>query len=172
VNRQGARPEIWSYGHRNLQGLAIHPATGDVWGNEHGPQGGDELNLIRPGRNYGWPVIGMGVQYGGSVLHRSTAQSGMEQPVHYWVPSIATSGLLIYTGDRFPRWRGNIFVGGMAGQQLARLTLDGQRVTGEETLLRGQGRIRDIRQGPDGLIYIVYDAGNGSTSIARLEPVG
>jgi glucose/arabinose dehydrogenase len=172
VNRQGARPEIWSYGHRNLQGLAIHPETGDVWENEHGPQGGDELNLIRPGRNYGWPVIGMGVQYGGSVLHRSTAQSGMEQPVHYWVPSIATSGLLIYTGDRFPRWRGNIFVGGMAGQQLARLTLDGQRVTGEETLLRGQGRIRDIRQGPDGLIYIVYDAGNGSTSIARLEPVG
>jgi glucose/arabinose dehydrogenase len=172
VSRAGALPEIWSYGHRNLQGLAFHPETGDLWENEHGPQGGDELNLIRPGRNYGWPVIGFGRQYGGSVLHRTTALSGMEQPVHYWVPSIATSGLIVYTGDRFPAWRGNVFVGGLAGQQLARLTLAGQRVAGEETLLLRQGRIRDIRQGPDGLIYLVFDAqGARVTSIARLEPV-
>lgn len=172
VGREGARPEIWSYGHRNLQGLAIHPETGDIWETEHGPQGGDELNLIRPGRNYGWPVIGYGVQYGGDRIHDGTAQEGMEQPVHYWVPSIATSGLLVYTGDAFPGWKGNLFVGGMAGEQLARLTLDGQRVVSEETLLRGFGRIRDVRQGPDGFIYLaIDDRRDGQTPIVRLEPV-
>jgi glucose/arabinose dehydrogenase len=174
VGRAGARPEIWTYGHRNPQGLAIHPATGDVWLNEHGPQGGDELNLIRPGRNYGWPVIGYGVNYGsGSPIHESTHREGMEQPAHYWVPSIATSGLLIYTGHRFPQWRGNIFVGGLAGQQLARLTMDGQKVVAEETLLEGLGRIRDVRQGPDGYIYLAIDhRGGDKTPVVRLEPVG
>jgi glucose/arabinose dehydrogenase len=173
VNTPNARPEIWSYGHRNPQGLAIHPETGDLWANEHGPQGGDELNLIQRGRNYGWPVIGYGVNYGsGSPIHESTHRAGMEQPVHYWVPSIATSGLLIYTGDRFPAWRGNIFVGGLAGEQLARLTLDGRRVVGEETLVRGMGRIRDVRQGPDGLIYLVIDAEGRRPSVVRLEPTG
>jgi glucose/arabinose dehydrogenase len=172
VGRSDALPEIWSYGHRNLQGLAIHPETGDLWETEHGPQGGDELNLIQPGRNYGWPVIGFGVNYGGDVIHTGTSQEGMEQPVHYWVPSIATSGLMFYTGDRFPAWRGNLFVGGMAGQQLARLTLDGRRVTGEETLLQGYGRIRDIRQGPDGFIYLaIDDRQGGATAVVRLEPV-
>jgi glucose/arabinose dehydrogenase len=172
VGRSDALPEIWSYGHRNLQGLAIHPETGDVWETEHGPQGGDELNLIQPGKNYGWPVIGFGVNYGGDVIHTGTSQEGMEQPVHYWVPSIATSGLMFYTGDRFPAWRGNLFVGGMAGQQLARLTLDGRRVTGEETLLQGYGRIRDIRQGPDGFIYLaIDDRQGGATAVVRLEPV-
>ncbi|MCH7565357.1 MAG: PQQ-dependent sugar dehydrogenase [Gemmatimonadetes bacterium] len=171
VGRAGALPEIWSYGHRNLQGLAFNPETGDLWIDEHGPQGGDELNLILPGRNYGWPVIGYGLQYGGTVIHASTRQEGMEQPRHYWVPSIATSGLLFYTGDAFPGWRGSVFVGGLAGQQLARLTLDGQHVTGEETLLEGYGRIRDIRQGPDGFIYLAIDArGPGTTPIVRLEP--
>ena len=171
VGRAGALPEIWSYGHRNLQGLAFNPETGDLWNDEHGPQGGDELNLILPGRNYGWPVIGYGLQYGGTVIHASTRMEGMEQPRHYWVPSIATSGLLFYTGDAFPGWKGSAFVGGLVGQQLARLTLDGQRVTGEETLLEGLGRIRDIRQGPDGLIYLAIDArGNGTTPIVRLEP--
>jgi glucose/arabinose dehydrogenase len=173
VNEAGVRPEIWSYGHRNPQGLAIHPETGDVWANEHGPQGGDELNLIQRGRNYGWPVIGYGVNYGsGTAIHASAERSGMEQPVHYWVPSIATSGLLIYTGDRFPQWRGNIFVGGLAGQQLARLTMDGRRVVNEETLLRGFGRIRDVRQGPDGLIYLAIDGEGQRPSVVRLEPGG
>jgi glucose/arabinose dehydrogenase len=173
VNRQGALPEIWTYGHRNLQGLAIHPATGDIWQTEHGPQGGDELNLIVPGRNYGWPVIGYGLQYGGSVIHKSAQREGMEQPAHYWVPSIATSGLLAYTGDSFPAWKNNLFVGGLAGQQLVRVTLDGRRVTSTEVLLRGMGRVRDVRQGRDGFIYIAFDSRNGeSTGIVRLEPAG
>lgn len=172
VGRADALPEIWSYGHRNPQGLALHPETGDLWSVEHGPQGGDELNLVRPGLNFGWPVIGYGVQYGGSVIHKSSEREGMEQPVHYWVPSIATSGLLIYTGDKFPAWRGNIFVGGLAGQQLARLTMDGRRVVAEETLLRGLGRVRDVRQGPDGYIYLaIDDRPGGLTPVVRLEPV-
>jgi aldose sugar dehydrogenase len=174
VGRTGALPEIWSYGHRNAQGMTIHPETNDVWQNEHGPQGGDELNLVLPGRNYGWPVVGYGVNYGsGDPIHEASSREGMEDPVHYWVPSIATSGQLIYTGDPFPAWRGNIFVGGMSGQhqRLARLTLDGQRVTGEEALLVGEARIRDIRQGPDGYIYLaIDDRGGNPTPIVRLEP--
>ncbi|HEX7091345.1 MAG TPA: PQQ-dependent sugar dehydrogenase [Longimicrobiales bacterium] len=171
VNRAGALPEIWSYGHRNPQGLAIHPETGDLWANEQGPRGGDELNLVRPGRNYGWPVIGYGINYNGDTIHVSTHREGMEQPVHYWVPSIATSGLLIYTGDAFPHWRGSFFVGGLAGQQLARLTVESQRVTNVEVLLEGFGRIRDVRQGPDGLIYLaIDDRSGGATSVVRLEP--
>lgn len=174
VGRPGARPEIWSYGHRNAQGLAIHPETGDVWLTEHGPQGGDELNLVRPGKNYGWPVIGYGVNYrSGTAIHEGTHREGMETAVRFWVPSIATSGLMIYTGDRFPAWRGNLFVGGMAGEQLARLTMAGQRVEGEETLVRRMGRIRDVRQGPDGYIYLaIDDRGGGKTPIVRLEPAG
>ena len=173
VNRTGARPEIWSYGHRNVQGLAIHPETGDVWTNEHGPQGGDELNRIQPGRNYGWPVIGFGVNYQtGLAIHAGTHREGMEQPAHVWVPSIGTSGLMIYTGDRFPQWRGSLFVGGMARHRLARLTLDGQRVVSEETLVPQMGRIRDVRQGPDGDIYLVTDNREGKpTPVLRMEPV-
>jgi aldose sugar dehydrogenase len=172
VNREGALPTIWSYGHRNAQGMAFHPDTGDLWQNEHGPQGGDELNLILPGRNYGWPVIGYGVNYqSGSAIHTSTHREGMEQPAHIWVPSIGISGLMVYTGDRFPQWKGNVFVGGLAGEQLARLTLDGQRVVNEETLVQRMGRIREIRQGPDGLIYLAIDNRQGQTSpILRVEP--
>jgi aldose sugar dehydrogenase len=174
VNRAGARPEIWSYGHRNVQGLAIHPETGDLWTNEHGPQGGDELNRIQPGRNYGWPVIGFGVNYQtGLAIHAGTHREGMEQPAHVWVPSIGISGLMFYTGNRFPEWRGNLFVGGMARHRLARLTLDGQRVVSEETLVPQMGRIRDVRQGPDGDIYLVTDNREGKpTPILRMEPVG
>jgi aldose sugar dehydrogenase len=174
VNRAGARPEIWSYGHRNAQGLAIHPETGDIWINEHGPQGGDELNRIQAGRNYGWPVIGFGVNYTtGLAIHSGTHREGMEQPVHVWVPSIGISGLMIYTGNRFPQWRGNLFAGGMVGQQLARLTLDGQRVINRETLVPQMGRIRDVRQGPDGYIYLVTDDREGGkpTPIFRMEPI-
>jgi glucose/arabinose dehydrogenase len=173
VSRAGAKPEIWSYGHRNVQGLAIHPETGDIWTNEHGPQGGDELNRIQPGRNYGWPVIGFGVNYNtGLAIHAGTQRQGMEQPTRIWVPSIGISGLMIYTGDRFPEWKGNLFVGGMAGQQLSRLTLNGQRVVNEEVLVQQRGRIRDVRQGPDGFIYLVTDDRDGKpTPVVRLEPV-
>ena len=171
VDRAGARPEIWSYGHRNLQGLMIHPETGELWATEHGPQGGDELNLIQKGHNYGWPVIGFGTNYGaGAPIHATTSREGMDQPVHFWVPSIATTAVMVYTGDRFPGWKGSVFVGGMVGQQLARLTLDGHQVVNEETLVRGQGRIRDVKQGPDGLIYLAID-GTVPTPILRLEPI-
>lgn len=171
VGRSDALPEIWSYGHRNLQGLAIHPQTGDVWQTEHGPRGGDELNVSLPGRNYGWPVIGFGINYNGQRIHQDTARAGMEPPMHYWVPSIATSGLLFYTGDRFPAWRGSLFVGGMAGEVLVRLTLDGRRVTSTERLFEGMGRVRDVRQGPDGFIYLAIDNRQGGlTPIVRLEP--
>ena len=170
VGRDDALADIYSYGHRNPQGLAFHPATGDLWLNEHGPQGGDELNVVLPGRNYGWPVVGYGVNYGsGSRIHVGTHRDGMEPPIHYWVPSIATSGLLIYTGDAFPEWRGSVFVGGLAGEQLAHLTLEGRTVTSEETLVQRMGRIRDVRQGPDDLIYLVFDRPG---RVARLEPAG
>ena len=162
VSRAGARPEIWSYGHRNVQGLAIHPETGDLWADEHGPQGGDELNRIQPGKNYGWPVIGFGVNYTtGLAIHSGTHRDGMEQPVRVWVPSIGISGMMFYTGDKFPQWSGNMFIGGMNGQQLSRLTLNGQRIANEETLVQQRGRIRDIRQGPDGFIYLVTDDRDG-----------
>jgi glucose/arabinose dehydrogenase len=175
IDQAGAKPEIWSYGHRNAQGLAIHPDTGDVWLNEHGPQGGDELNLVLPGRNYGWPVIGYGVNYrSGLAIHEGTHREDMEAPVHVWIPSIATSGMMIYTGNRFPEWRGSIFVGGMKDEdeQLARLTMDGQAVKLEETLVHGMGRIRDVRQGLDGYIYLAIDHREGEpTSVVRIEPV-
>ena len=175
VGQVGALSEIWSYGHRNPQGLAIDPATGNLWLDEHGPQGGDELNLIHPGRNYGWPVIGYGVNYGsGLAIHAGTRGEGIESPTHFWVPSIATSGLMIYTGDRFPEWRGSLFVGGMAGQQLARLTPSVDRpgqIEQEETLAFGIGRVRDVRQGPDGYIYLAIEHRGAPSQVVRLEPV-
>ena len=173
VNRAGARPEIWSYGHRNVQGLAIHPETGDLWADEHGPQGGDEVNRIQPGKNYGWPVIGFGVNYTtGLAIHAGTHRDGMEQPVRVWVPSIGISGMMFYTGDKCPQWRGNMFIGGMNGQQLSRLTMSGERIVNEEELVQQRGRIRDIRQGPDGFIYLVTDDRDGKpTPVYRLEPV-
>ena len=172
VGRDSARPEIWSFGHRNVQGLLVHPETGALWATEHGPQGGDELNQIRAGANYGWPVIGFGVNYRtGAAIHAGTHAEGMEQPVHVWVPSIGVSGLLFYTGDKFPAWRGSIFAGGMVGEQLVRLTLENNRVVGVETLVQRQGRIRDVRQGPDGFIYLAFESRQGGpTALMRLEP--
>ena len=169
-----ALPEIWSYGHRNIQGLAIHPETGDVWVTEHGPQGGDELNRPEPGKNYGWPVVGYGVNYrSGLAIHEGTKRDGMVHSEHLWVPSIAASGLMIYSGDQFPEWRGNVFAGGLRGQQLARVTMsaDGKTVEREETLLQGMGRIRDVRQGPDGYIWVAIEDEGGLSPIVRLEPV-
>jgi glucose/arabinose dehydrogenase len=169
VNRRGAQPEIWSYGHRNLQGAALHPETGQLWTVEHGAQGGDEVNVPRAGRNYGWPVITYGRDYSGAAIGDGTTKAGMEQPVHYWDPSIAPSGMVFYTGDRFPEWRGNLFVGSLKFQVLVRLVLDGERVVREERLLQGLGgRVRDVRQGPDGFLYLLTDEGDGR--ILRLEP--
>jgi len=169
VGQQGARPEIWSYGHRNPQGLAFRPGTDQLWEHEHGPQGGDEVNIISKGLNYGWPAIGYGVDYGGAKIHQSTHKPGMEQPVKYWVPSIAPSGMAFYDGRLFSTWRGNLFVGALRGEMLVRLPLDGDRIVGEERLLRGlRERIRDVRNGPDGALYLLTD--NAAGRILRVVP--
>jgi glucose/arabinose dehydrogenase len=170
--RPGARPEIFTYGNRNVQGAALHPATGVLWAHEHGPQGGDEVNVIRAGTNYGWPVITYGRNYGlGTRIGEGTHKAGMAQPVHVWVPSIAPSGMAFYDGERFPAWRGHLFVGALRDQMLVRLELDGDRVVREERMLRDVlGRIRDVRNGPDGFLYLLTDAPSGM--LVRLEPTG
>jgi aldose sugar dehydrogenase len=169
AGRNDAKPEIWSYGHRNSQGAALHPATGKLWEHEHGPMGGDEINIPLGGKNYGWPVIGYGVNYDGSKAHEPTSRPGMEQPVKYWVPSIAPSGMAFYTGDLFPKWKGNLFVGALKFQLLVRLELDGEKVIKEERLLQNLGeRIRDVRQGPDGALWLLTDSGNGR--LLRVAP--
>jgi len=171
IGRADARPEIWSYGHRNEQGLAINPASGELWEIEHGPRGGDEVNIIGKGKNYGWPVIGYGIDYNGAKIHDSTAKDGMEQPVKYWVPSIAPSGMLFYTGKLFPKWSGSLFTGALAGTMLVRLSLNGNAVTGEERLLQNlHERIRDVRQGPDGALWLLTDSSAGR--ILRVAPSG
>lgn len=170
VGRVGVKSEIYSYGHRNMQGAALNPWTDRIWTHEHGPQGGDEINVPKAGGNYGWPVITYGVNYGiGTRIGIGTRKAGMEQPIYYWVPSIAPSGMTFYTGDRFPDWRGNLFVGSLKFQQLVRLELDGDRVTHEERLLTGElGRIRDVRQGPDDLLYLLTDEDDGK--LVRILP--
>ena len=168
--RPGWKPEKLDLGHRNMQGAALDPVSGRLWTHEHGPQGGDEINVIRAGVNYGWPVITYGVNYGiGTKIGEGTHKEGMAQPLHYWVPSIAPSGMAFYTGDRFPKWKGDLFVGSLKFQLLVRLRLDGEKVVKEERLLQGAlGRIRDVRNGPDGFIYVVTDENPGV--VARLEP--
>ena len=170
VGRAGFRPEIYSYGHRNPQGIAVHPATGQVWATEHGPQGGDELNLIQPGKNYGWPVATFGREYSGDLITNQSYRDGMEPPLTVWVPSIALSGMAFYTGDRLPTWKGDLFVGGMAGTQLHRVVFAPGGPRGRETMLTElRLRVRDVRQGPDGLLYLAIDASpNGA--ILRIEP--
>jgi glucose/arabinose dehydrogenase len=169
AGRPGALPELWSYGHRNAQAAALHPATGKLWLVEHGPRGGDEVNIAEAGRNYGWPVIGYGIDYSGARIHAATHRDGMEQPRYYWVPSIAPSGMAFYTGTLFPEWRGNLFVGALAGQALHRLVLEGERVVAEEVLLADRGeRVRDVRQGPDGALWLLTDAADGQ--VLRLAP--
>ena len=169
VGRAGAKPEIWSYGHRNEQGLAINPASGDLWETEHGPRGGDEVNIIGKGKNYGWPVIGYGIDYSGAKIHDSTAKDGMEQPIKYWVPSIAPSGMTFYTAKLFPKWTGSLFSGALAGKMLVRLQLNGNTVTSEERLLQNLNeRIRDVRQGPDGALWLLTD--NAAGRILRVSP--
>ena len=171
VGQPGAGPEIYTYGNRNPQGLAMHPETGQIWESEHGPRGGDEINLLVPGTNYGWPVITYGRSYSGSRIGEGTSKAGMAQPIRYWgVPSISPSGLAFYTGEDFPSWRGNLFLGALSGRALIRLVLDGTKIVHEERLLVDFGeRVRDVRQGPDGRLYLLTDAPNGA--LLRLDPI-
>ena len=172
VGQPGVRPEIWSWGHRNPQGLAFHPTTGELWSTEHGPQGGDELNRILPGRNYGWPVVTFGREYGPLQQRISdvTEREGIESPVTHWTPSIGASGLAFYTGDRVPSWTGSLFAGGLAQANVVRITLEGNGVRGEEKILEDYGRrIRDVRDGPDGFLYLLVDA--PEAPLVRLEPL-
>jgi len=170
AGKPGWKAEKYTLGNRNMQGAAIHPQTGLLWTHEHGPQGGDEINVVRAGTNYGWPVITYGANYGtGSKIGEGTARPGMAQPLHYWVPSIAPSGMAFYTGDRFPKWRGDLFVGSLKFGLLVRLKLDGEKVVREERFSRlNLGRIRDVRAGPDGYLYLLTDERDGV--LARLEP--
>ena len=169
VGRAGARPEIWSSGHRNVQAAALHPETGQLWTVEHGAAGGDELNRPEGGKNYGWPVITYGRDYNGRRIGEGVARDGMEQPVYYWDPVIAPSGMTFYTGDAFPGWKGSALIGGLASTTLVRLTFANGRVATEERYLGGRGeRIRDVQQGPDGLIYVITNSGNGK--LLRLSP--
>lgn len=171
VGREDWADETWSIGHRNIQGAAMRPGTDQFWTNEHGSRGGDEVNLTERGKNYGWPVISYGVHYSGAPIGEGTAKPGMEQPVYYWDPSIAPSGMAFYTGDAFPDWRGNVLIGGLAGQMLSRLTMRGDAVVDEERMLQDlNARIRAVLQGPDGLVYLLTDAPDGR--VLRLSPAG
>lgn len=170
VGRREAAPQIFSYGHRNPQGIAVHPETGEIWTHEHGPRGGDEINVIRPGVNYGWPVITYGISYMFLPIGEGTQKEGMAQPVYVWTPSIAPSGMAFYRDDAFPEWRGDLFVGALAAELLVRIELDGEQVVAEERLLEGTiGRIRDVALGPEGFVYLLTDEADGG--LWRLEPV-
>jgi glucose/arabinose dehydrogenase len=169
VGRKDAKPEIWSYGHRNSQGAALNPASGRFWMHEHGPRGGDEINIPQAGKNYGWPVIGYGIDYSGAKIHEATHKAGMEQPIIQWTPVIAPSGMAFYQGDLFPKWKGNVFIGGLATRVLVRLELDGERIVHEERMLRELGeRIRDVRAGPDGALWLLTD--NSAGRLLRVTP--
>jgi aldose sugar dehydrogenase len=166
--REGWLTSVWSIGHRNVQGAALHPVTGKLWTAEHGARGGDEINIPEAGKNYGWPVITYGKDYSGAKIGEGTHKSGMEQPVFFWDPSIAPSGMAFYTGAHFSHWKGNVFVGALAGQLLSRLTLDGEKIVSEERLFVGMNkRIRDVRQGPDGYLYLVTDQNEGEVLRVR-----
>ncbi|HJR33462.1 MAG TPA: PQQ-dependent sugar dehydrogenase [Gemmatimonadales bacterium] len=170
VGKGGARPEIYSYGHRSMQAAALHPETGRLWTVEHGARGGDELNHPEKGKNYGWPVITYGRDYSGAKIGEGTAKEGMEQPVYYWDPVIAPSGAVWYTGDRYSGWKGSLFVGSLQPGALVRLTVENGKVTKEERYLSDVGRVRDVQQGPDGFLYIVTDEGDGR--LLRVVPKG
>ncbi|KAB7732394.1 PQQ-dependent sugar dehydrogenase [Rudanella paleaurantiibacter] len=161
IGKDGARPELYSYGHRNVQGLALHPVTGDLWENEFGPRGGDELNRVEPGKNYGWPTITYGIEYSGQKVGEAIQQqAGLEQPVYYWDPSVSPSGMTFYTGDQMPEWKNNLFIGTLSGMHIARLIIENNRVVAEERLLtEDYQRFRDITQGKDGALYTVTDQG-------------
>lgn len=166
---EGGQPEVYSYGHRNPQGLALHPQSGEIWEHEHGPQGGDEINILKSGANYGWPAATFGISYWGFKISDETSVQGMEDPILHWTPSIAPSGMAFYTGDKFPEWKGDLFVGALAGQHLRRVDLEGSQIIGQQELLNeNRARIRDVRNGPDGYLYILTDQDEGR--LIRLEP--
>jgi len=167
VGRDGVRPEIWSYGHRNAQGAALHPLTGALWETEHGPRGGDEVNVPQAGKNYGWPLVSWGDHYSGLPIAKPPTRPDLTDAIYHWTPVIAASGLTFYTGDLFPSWRGNLLAGGLVSRGIVRLTLDGNKVTGEERIGLG-ARVRDVRQGPDGAVYVLTDEDDGK--ILRLSP--
>ncbi len=172
VGVKGAYTEIWSYGHRNPQGLSMHPVTGDLYDSEHGPRGGDEINLIKKGVNYGWPVITYGMNYNGTPITKITEKEGMEQPLHYWTPSIAVSDMDFYSGDAFSAWKNDLLVGSLAKEELWRLTLEGNKLVHKELVLKDQGRLRAVHVGPDGNIYLAVDADDaGRGGIYKLEVV-
>ena len=173
VGKEGVLPEIWSFGHRNVQAATLHPTTGELWESEYGARGGDEVNIARKGKDYGWPTIAYGIEYrGGPITGGLTQQAGMEQPLYYWDPIIGPSGMIFYTGTLFPAWKGNLFIGGHGTSDLVRLVIEGEKVVGEERLLKDlqpkPERIRDVRQGPDGAIYMVTDSATGR--IIKLVP--
>ena len=167
VGKAGKRPEIYSYGHRNPQGLTLNPSTGEIWEHEHGPRGGDEINIIRKGLNYGWPAITYGINYSGTEITPYTEKPGMEQPVRYYVPSIAPCGMDFYSGDQFPEWKGDLFVGSLKFMYLERLEVKGNEVVGSEKLLEKMGRVRTVREGPDGYLYVVLGTPG---MVVRLRP--
>jgi len=176
VGRAGAKPEIYSYGHRNPQGMTVNPETGEVWASEHGPMGGDEVNIIKKGANYGWPVVSYGRKYTGEIISEQPFREGMEAPRFFWVPSIGISNILFYTGDRFPTWKGHLFVTGMSGHMIQRVRLQGRGQNERELMLNSMRQeVRDIRQGPDGLIYLVTRQDSEHTEksgmVLRIEPV-
>ncbi|MFW5759217.1 MAG: PQQ-dependent sugar dehydrogenase [Bacteroidota bacterium] len=158
VDEPGARPEIWTYGHRNIQGMIVHPETGEIWTHEHGPKGGDEINIEKKGENYGWPLATFGRNYSGTIISRDTTLPGMVDPVLHWTPSIAPCGLEIVTSDKYPQWKGDLLVGALAGQHIQRVQLDGKNVEGTEKIMEGFERFRDVRQGPDGFIYVLTES--------------
>ncbi len=166
VNRKDAKPEIWSYGQRNPQGLVMHPVTGTLWEHEHGPQGGDELNIIAKGKNYGWPLITFGIDYDNSIISKDTARAGMEQPQTYWKPSIAPCGMTVVTSDKYPDWKGDLLVGSLKFNYVQHVSLKADKVVSRKTILEKIGRVRDIRQGPDGFIYVVVESGK----VVRIVP--
>ena len=170
VHLKHAYKSIWAYGNRNPQGLDAHPVTGELWESEHGPRGGDEVNIIQRGENYGWPVITYGMNYDGSPITGETHRKGMQQPVHYWVPSISVCGIDFYEGDLFSGWKNDLFAGGLASQELHRLVIRRDKVVRDEVILKNQGRVRDVLSGPDGYIYVILNHTLALSTIQRLVP--
>lgn len=167
---KGYRPEIYTYGHRNIQGIVKHPLSGEIWIHEHGPLGGDELNILKKGANYGWPVVTHGIDYSGAIISTKKTAPGIEPPILFWIPSIAPSGMTFYTGNRFPEWKGNLFAGSLVQLHLRRIVLDGRKIVRQQLLLRALNeRIRDVREGPDGFLYLLTDSDNGR--LLRIEPL-
>ena len=169
VKKPGYEPEIYSYGHRNMQGAALHPTTGEIWAHEHGPKGGDEINIVRAGRNYGWPKTTYGIDYDNTIISTQTTLPGISSPIHHWTPSIAPSGMAFVSGPLFPKWRGDLLVGALKDRRLMHLTIRGEQVLEQEPLLVGlRERIRDVKIGPDGAIYVLTDSKRGR--LLRLSP--